>query len=196
MPAVSRDVDLPAFEQVLLARHGQTEWNVLGRRQGQLDSPLTAEGHRNAERLAALAAREDIDGVFSSPIGRSLTTATTIGDLLGREVTVIDELTEVHHGDLAGLSDSETAVRFPGLLDGRRADLYGWRFPGDGGESYADGAARVVTALHRVAATGSRRPVLVAHEMIGRMVIMVLEGLEPSVALARGLPHGEYVRFG
>jgi probable phosphoglycerate mutase len=184
----------PSFDQVLLARHGQTEWNVLGRRQGQQDSALTAQGQQNARRLALLAAQEEVDGIFSSPQGRALTTATTIGDVLGREVVVIDELREVHHGDLAGLSDEETAARFPGLLERRHDDLYSWRFPG-GGESYEDGAARVTTALHRIEASGSRRPVIVAHEMIGRMVIMVLEGLEPAAALGRSLPHGEFLRF-
>lgn len=183
----------PSFEQVILARHGETEWNVLGRRQGQYDSPLTAAGHSHAQHLAALVAQENIDGIFSSPLGRALTTARTIGDALGLEVTVVEDLAEVHHGDLGGLSNEEISVRFPGLLEQRRSDLYQWRFPN--GESYEDAAVRAASALQRVADSGSRRPLLVAHEMVGRMIIMALEGLEPSAALARGLPHGQLVRF-
>ena len=71
-----------------MARRSGTCW--AGDR-ASLDSPLTAEGLQNAERLALLAAHEEVDGIFSSPQGRALTTATTIGDALGRKVVVIDE---------------------------------------------------------------------------------------------------------
>ena len=64
------------FDQVFLARHGQTEWNRLGRRQGQLDSPLTVLGKRQAQSLArAVTGLPGIDGVFSSPLGRAAVTA-------------------------------------------------------------------------------------------------------------------------
>jgi broad specificity phosphatase PhoE len=63
---------------VLLARHGQTEWNALGRRQGQLDSPLTAAGVEQAHRHAKTVAVRGIDGIFTSPLGRALTTAEII----------------------------------------------------------------------------------------------------------------------
>ncbi|MFD7158171.1 histidine phosphatase family protein [Kribbella sp. NPDC059898] len=54
-----------------LARHGQTEWNVAGRRQGRLDSPLTALGLEQARRNGRLLTRENIDAAFTSPLGRA-----------------------------------------------------------------------------------------------------------------------------
>jgi broad specificity phosphatase PhoE len=71
------------FDRVLLARHGQTEWNVLGRRQGQLDSPLTAMGLAQARRHAETLAAEAYDAIFTSPLGRAATTAAIIGDTTG-----------------------------------------------------------------------------------------------------------------
>jgi probable phosphoglycerate mutase len=77
--------------RVLLARHGQTEWNVLGRRQGQLDSPLTAAGWDHARRHAKTLAPQDIDAIFTSPLGRASTTADIIGEALGVPVTAPTE---------------------------------------------------------------------------------------------------------
>jgi broad specificity phosphatase PhoE len=86
-----------SVEQIFLARHGQTEWNLAGRRQGQLDSPLTPAGVASATRLAQLLRRQEIDADFTSPLGRAVSTATLFADALGLEVELIDELQEVHH---------------------------------------------------------------------------------------------------
>ncbi|MCA1699224.1 MAG: histidine phosphatase family protein [Actinobacteria bacterium] len=66
------------MEQVFLARHGETEWNRIRRRQGQLNSPLTAEGLAGAHRIAALVATLPIDSVLSSPLGRASETASVV----------------------------------------------------------------------------------------------------------------------
>lgn len=175
------------FDVVYLARHGQTEWNEMGRKQGQLDSPLTVAGHRHAEDLARVAGTLDVDLVASSPIGRALTTAQACSGVVGLTVQVFDELAEVDHGDMAGLTTSEANAQFPGALDQRALDKYGWRFPG--GESYADADSRAAVALGRVARTGARRPLIVSHEMIGRMLLRnLLEG-RPAEVIGTQQPH-------
>lgn len=180
------------FEEVVVVRHGRTEWNDAGRRQGRLDSPLTAAGRLDAERSAAALGGTDVDGVFSSPQGRALATASPIAAVIGRPVTVVDALAEVDHGEMAGLTNTEIEERFPGQLAARTADKYTWRFPR--GESYADADVRAGAALDEVARSGVLRPVLVTHEMIGRMLLRQLVGLTVDEALARSLPHGEAVR--
>jgi len=60
---------------VFLARHGQTQWNLQGRRQGRLDSPLTRTGVEQANRHAVVLQGRGIDGIFTSPLGRAVTTA-------------------------------------------------------------------------------------------------------------------------
>jgi broad specificity phosphatase PhoE len=88
---------------IYLARHGQTEWNVAGRRQGRLDSPLTNLGLKQADRNAELLSAEGIDAVFTSPLGRAQRTASIIGSRLGLTVTVLDDLAEIDHGLWSGL---------------------------------------------------------------------------------------------
>lgn len=175
------------FEVVYLARHGQTQWNQEGRRQGQLDSPLTDAGQMHATDLGRLVTALDIDCVACSPIGRALATATVTAEALGTKPFVVDELAEVHHGDMAGLTNAEADARFPGMLSVRLADKYRWRFPG--GESYADADERASQALARVASTGSRKPLIVSHEMIGRMLLRCLSRMPAAEALATKQPH-------
>jgi len=59
------------LEEVFLTRHGETEWNQVGRRQGQLHAPLTPAGMEEAHRVADRLVPLPIDGVFSSPLGRA-----------------------------------------------------------------------------------------------------------------------------
>jgi probable phosphoglycerate mutase len=80
------------FERVILVRHGETEWNRLGRRQGQLDSPLTSEGERHARAVASLVASTAVDSIFSSPLGRAHRSALIIAAKVGRPVRVLEAL--------------------------------------------------------------------------------------------------------
>ncbi|WP_329003513.1 histidine phosphatase family protein [Kribbella sp. NBC_00709] len=114
---------------VYLARHGQTEWNVAGRRQGRLDSPLTDLGLRQAARNADLLSTESIDAVFASPLGRAHRTASIIGSALGLTVEVLDDLAEIDHGSWSGLTSAEIDAGWPGLRAAREQDKYGFRFP-------------------------------------------------------------------
>jgi broad specificity phosphatase PhoE len=174
------------FDAVYLARHGQTEWNVEGRRQGRLDSPLTPHGLLQAERNAALVRHEQIDAVFTSPLGRARRTAEILADALELPVRVVDALAEVAHGEWSGLTSAEIDSRWPGQRAARDKDKYAFRFPG--GESYADAELRAVRALDGIAAAGSRRPLLVSHEMIGRLLVKRLAGLGIEEALRRDQP--------
>ena len=157
------------FDQVAIVRHGETEWNVLRRRQGQLDSPLTRRGRDQARAMAATVTTMRADSVFSSPLGRARATAETISKALGEPVQVVDELREVDHGDMAGLDATEIDERWPGAMAHRERDKFDWRFPG--GESYRDAAARARAALAVVASSTPRRPLIVTHEMVGRMLV-------------------------
>jgi broad specificity phosphatase PhoE len=133
-----------------------------------------------------------IDAVFSSPLGRARTSAQLYADALGLPVVTVDELAEVHHGSMAGLSDEDIEVAFPGEMSRRALDKYQWRFPG--GESYAEGDVRAEAALRTVGASGAQRPLLVSHAMIGRVLLRNLLDLTPEEALAYGHPHGVVYR--
>jgi len=175
------------FEQVLAARHGQTEWNLDGRLQGHLDSPLTGLGVAQGRAAAAVLAAQDVDSVFSSPLGRAFKSATLCAARLGLPVTIVEALAEVHHGEMAGMTATEIDEVFPGALACRAAGKYEWRFPG--GESYADADVRASGALRYVADSGARRPLIVSHEMIGRMLLRNLLDADPVTALDWSHPH-------
>jgi broad specificity phosphatase PhoE len=133
-----------------------------------------------------------IDGIFSSPLGRALGSAELYAEVLGLPVVTVDELAEIHHGVMAGLNGGEIESTFPGEMSRRATDKYRWRFPD--GESYADGDVRAATALRLVGGSGAVRPLLVSHEMIGRMLLRNLLDLTPDEALAFRHPHGAVYR--
>jgi probable phosphoglycerate mutase len=174
-------------ERLLLARHGQTHWNLEHRLQGQLDSPLTDEGLRQAKAVAERVVGSGVAMVFTSPLGRALQTAVVIAERLGVDVVAVDELADVHQGDMAGLTWDEIDIEHPGARADRAANRYGWAFPG--GESYAQARARARRALSACGWASSGVPLLVGHEMIGRMLRAELRGLDGPSALALRHPH-------
>jgi broad specificity phosphatase PhoE len=186
-------VQAPGLEQVVLARHGETEWNRVRRRQGQLDSPLTERGLMQARALATCVAALSVDAIVASPLGRAAATAAVCGEQAGLAVMTVPELAEVDHGQMAGLTSADIERLFPGELGRRASDKYHWRFPG--GESYADADQRAATALAGIARSGARRPLVVSHEMIGRMLRRHLVGADPVTALSWNQPHGVVYRI-
>ena len=143
---------MPAFdfEIVYLARHGETEWNREGRRQGRLDSPLTQKGWDQAQRLARFVTTlsPTPDGLSSSPLGRAIATAEVCSKEIGLPVVVVDDLAELDHGRITGMTSSDVDEAFPGELERREEDKYAWRFPGGERtrESPRPGASRTTSS--------------------------------------------------
>lgn len=169
---------------IYLARHGQTEFNVARRYQGQGDSPLTARGQAQArrmgERLEALV--PDLRGwrLCSSPLGRARRTAEIIAEALGGALAVeTDErLAEVSMGAWDGLTFEEVEARRP-----RHVEHCERHFHGPGGESFEGLSARLSAWLEEVSSRG--RIIAVSHGMSGR----VLRGLYG------GLPRNRMLRL-
>ncbi|PRB65745.1 histidine phosphatase family protein [Microbacterium sp. MYb45] len=175
-------------ERLLLARHGQTVWNVEHRLQGQLDSPLTDEGIAQARAIASRLGDAGVLTVCSSPLGRAMQTAVIIADRLGAEVIEVPELADLDHGALAGMTWDEIDAAYPMAREERAANRYGWAFPG--GESYAQARSRARKALSSCGWASEGTPLLVSHEMIGRMLRAELRRLDASNALGLRHPHG------
>lgn len=104
---------------LLLARHGQSEWNAAGRWQGQADPPLTDLGRAQARAAARNAGA--FDAIFASDLERALHTATVISAAIGVGPVVVDpRLKERDAGEFSGLTREEIENEFPGALDARR----------------------------------------------------------------------------
>jgi probable phosphoglycerate mutase len=102
--------------RLFLVRHGQSEWNALGRWQGQADPPLSDLGRDQA--VVASRGVGPVSALFTSPLRRASETAAIIGREIGLEPAVIDDLKERDAGDWTGLTREEIEERWPGWIDG------------------------------------------------------------------------------
>ena len=132
---------------ILLARHGESDWNAAGRWQGHADRPLTDLGRRQAELLGEELAGLELDAVYASDLRRAWETAEIAVGSLGLEVVRLPELREVDVGSWSGLTREEVEARFPGAVERWRAGAPGW----EDGETYEEMAERVVQAVRRIA---------------------------------------------
>jgi broad specificity phosphatase PhoE len=100
---------------LLLARHGETDWNASGRLQGHTDRPLNAYGRRQAAELARQLRGDGIDAVYASDLARARETAEIVAAELGLPVVLEPELRERNWGTWEGLTPEERArVAFEG----------------------------------------------------------------------------------
>lgn len=103
--------------KIIFVRHGQTEWNVLGRYQGQTDVALSPLGIEQAEKLAAHFPVDKIEAVYSSDLARAMTTARCVADRFGLTVEPRPELRELNFGDWEGLTYDEIVAKWPDALE-------------------------------------------------------------------------------
>ncbi len=107
----------PAPVSLLIVRHGESEWNALGRWQGQADPDLSPRGEEQAVRAAEALVGIPISRVVSSDLSRARRTAGIIAERLGvTAVSVEQGLREVDVGDWSGLTRPEIEERWPKLL--------------------------------------------------------------------------------
>jgi broad specificity phosphatase PhoE len=136
---------------ILLARHGETDWNLEGRWQGWADPPLNETGRSQARALAEQLRELAFDAVYSSDLRRAFETAEIV--VAPHRLTVVADggLREIDVGSWSGLTRDELEERFP---NGERPD----------GETRDAHAARVLAAVERIArAHAGERILLVTH---------------------------------
>ena len=103
--------------RIILARHGETEWNKLMRVQGgKSDIPLNDFGRSQAEKARDFLCKETFDAVYSSPLCRALETARIITQGRGIEITTLPELVEIDAGEYEGILTSELGRRFSQII--------------------------------------------------------------------------------
>lgn len=169
--------------QVYLVRHGETEWNVLHRIQGQSDSALTAKGERQAEQVAKRVRTLGITHIINSDLGRTRRTAEIIATRCGCTTTIDTRLRELNMGvletrDISTLTDEEEGWRRQ-LINGTKDG----RIPG--GESMTEMATRMHSALNScLALPEGSTPLLVSHGIALGCLISTVLGL-PAFAERR-----------
>ncbi|WDZ96537.1 histidine phosphatase family protein [Herbaspirillum sp. WKF16] len=98
---------------ILLIRHGETDWNVDKRIQGHIDIALNEAGRRQASALGAALADEGIDAIFASDLRRAGATAQAVADVTGLNIGVDPGLRERCYGAFEGLRHSEIEEKYP-----------------------------------------------------------------------------------
>jgi probable phosphoglycerate mutase len=148
--------------RILAIRHGETEWNADGRIQGQLDIPLNDTGRRQAERLSAAVADENITALYSSDLLRAYQTAQAVARGCGLPIVTDTGLRERSFGVFEGLSFDEIRARWPEQAERwRRRDA---DFGAEGGETLRAFYERCVATASRLAAGHPGETIaLVAH---------------------------------
>jgi alpha-ribazole phosphatase/probable phosphoglycerate mutase len=145
---------------ILLARHGQSDWNATHRWQGHADRPLTEKGREQARALAARLAHIELDAVYSSDLQRAADTAVEVGAAQGLDVIERPELREVDVGSWSGLTRAEAEEQFPRGFARWRDGYPGW----EDGESYEAMTTRVLGAVLDIArADEGGRVLIVSH---------------------------------
>jgi probable phosphoglycerate mutase len=178
------------MDEMLLLRHGETEWSKAGKHTGRTDLPLTEHGEREARALTPLVKERSFDLVLVSPAQRARRTAELAG-LPGYQVDA--DLWEWDYGGYEGITTPKIRETRPGW--------YLWRdgvVPGDAehpGESAAQVGARADRVIARAGASGGR-VALVAHGHFLRVLAARWLGLEPAAGRLFKLDTGTYSRLG
>ena len=160
-----------AVRRILLARHGQTAWNVLGRLQGHTDIELDPTGREQARALADAVRDAGVTRVWSSDLARARETAAIVATELGLPPPDVDpDLRERRFGVFEGLTREECAANHP---DAWRDWVAQTSHP-PGGEPRADAILRMQRAMLRVVADGTT--LVVSHGGVMRLWLMELLG--------------------
>ena len=113
-----------------IVRHGQTNWNILGKTQGHGNSDLTPKGEEQAKELAEAMGNYPIDLIYSSDLGRAVQTAQIIGDKIGVEVKETPALREMGFGAWEGLLIEEIKKEHSKTYDTWRNEPHLAKIPG------------------------------------------------------------------
>jgi broad specificity phosphatase PhoE len=157
--------------RILLARHGETVFNVDGRWQGQADSPLTPRGLAQARELGRALADEPIAAVYSSDLGRAMQTAAEVAAPHGLVVQAEPLLREIDVGGWTGKNRSQIDAAFPGSLpvwDKTPGDM---RLPD--GETLLEVQSRALAfVVERLPKHAGETVVVISHGAVGQTILV------------------------
>ncbi len=182
--------------QLILIRHGQSQWNLENRFAGFRDVPLTAQGEgearRAGEKLKAAGIVPDV--VFTSTLERAWRTAELVLEGAGLNLPLIksEAIRERNYGDLNGLNKAETAEKYGA------EQVHIWRrsydVPPPGGESLSDVVARVRPYYEKHIApelAAGKTVLIAAHGNSLRALMVILNFFTPDDINTFEIPNGE-----
>ncbi len=162
--------------RIILLRHGETNWNIEGRFQGQIDTDLSERGLAQGEMVAKALEHTPIDLAISSPLKRSYITCKLAADLHGLRVIRDKRLTEISHGLWEGVQAEDIKKTYGEELALWHSHPEQVQMPE--GESLEDVRVRVREAFDEYAKLYDGKTVLVAaHDAVNKAILCDLLGL-------------------
>ena len=145
-----------------LIRHGETDWNIEKRMQGQIDVNLNMNGVDQAKVLGQkLKDGYDVKRLYSSPLTRAYQTGRIAGDILDLDCEKRDQLMEFNFGEWQGLTYDEIEKRYP-------RDWHIWKnfshlVKINGGETFREGYNRISRAIDEIVKSNDENTAIVTH---------------------------------
>lgn len=181
----------PTTDLVVL-RHGQTDWNAQHRFQGQADVPLNAKGIAQAEAAHARLRGHRFDAVYASPLSRALRTAEIVAP--NAEIGLDPRLMEIDVGTWSGQTWDEIIASMPGYEEMYANGVDFRRSPT--GETLSEVVGRALPAIEEIAANHPGQTVLiVSHGLLLNRVLHALLGLNGRVLGGLGNAHYSTLGF-
>ena len=165
-----------------LVRHGETDWNRLGRIQGATDIPLNDTGRDQARATGEKMQGRKWDVIVSSPLSRALETASIIASCIGLpEPTPVPDIVERNYGEAEGMTGPELEAFYPDDT------------PVPGRETREAVKVRVLAAMHSIAAANKgKNVIIVAH---GGVIRAVLQSTTGQAFLGERITNGSVHSF-
>ena len=164
--------------ELILARHGETVWNVEKIYRGRTDVKLDETGIKQAELLGKYLSNWELEAIYSSPLRRALDTANTISRYQKIGVHTTEALIDFDYGEWQSLPEQEAKRLYPTLHNDWHNNPHKVRMPG--GESLEDVRRRAIEVVNSVLSKYQGNVVLVSHRVVNKVLICSLLGLDNS----------------
>lgn len=166
--------------RIYLVRHGATDLTAEDRFAGSTEVPLSEEGRRQVSALAERLRRDQLDGIYASPMGRTLETARIIAGPHGLDPRAEPDLREIDYGRWEGRTRDEIEQEFAAEYDAWQEDPL--TIAPEGGESGIQVLARALPVMRRIVQDHQHRSVLVvSHKGTNRLLVSSLLGFDVRV---------------
>lgn len=164
--------------KIMLARHGETEWNVAEVFRGRIDIELNETGMEQAELLAEYLSEVKINAIYASPLRRALKTAETIAGYHKLDVVIAPGLIDFDYGKWQGLAHQEVRNNYKELYDEWMSSPHGVKMPE--GECLDEVRERAMGVVDNITAKYEGNVILVSHRVVNKVLICALLGLDNS----------------